>query len=129
MSVWETLFDVSAVFRLLMASLLSFNSLTSTLGALRSKKRFQFDVRFDLVELENCTFITGVLFGKIQLKDGGNFTGFTDRLVPPHLPDHSCIANSCRTKGALCARQLQRNLKTAATESAQNDLPISLVHV
>ena len=65
-----------------MASRLSLNSLTSTLGSsLRSRKKFQFDVSFELLVLENCTFMTGLVFGKVHLLDGGNFTAFSDRWV------------------------------------------------
>ena len=66
--------------------MLSLNNLTSSFGAslsnpLRSKKKFHFDVTLNLHELQNCTFVSGVLFAKLQLKDGGSFNGTSDRLV------------------------------------------------
>lgn len=63
---------------------LSLNGLTSSIGgalplALRSKKKLYFDATFTLQELVNCTFVTGVLFAKIQQKDGGSFNGTSHR--------------------------------------------------
>ena len=56
--------------------------LTSAIGAsLRAKKKFNFDVTFNLLELVNCTFMSGVLFAKVQLKDGGTFSETSDRYV------------------------------------------------
>lgn len=62
---------------------LSFNGLTSTINSLplslRPRKKLHFDVTFTLQELINCTLLTGVLYAKIQLKDGGNFNVTSDR--------------------------------------------------
>ena len=66
--------------------MLSFNNITSSIGAslpnpLRAKKKFHFDVTLTLQELVNCTFVSGVLFAKLQLKDGGSFNGTSHRSV------------------------------------------------
>lgn len=53
-------------------------SLSQTLG-LRSKKKFHFDVSFTLQDLVNCTYVTGVIFAKLRLKDGGSFTEVSRR--------------------------------------------------
>lgn len=51
----------------------------SSLAGLRSKKKFHFDVSFSLQDLVNCTYVTGVIFTKLRLKDGGNFTEVSRR--------------------------------------------------
>ena len=43
------------------------------------KKRFKFHVSFEVEELSSVTFISGVVFVKIRLLDGGNFTEFSTR--------------------------------------------------
>ena len=53
-------------------------SLSQTLG-LRSKKKFHFDVTFTLQDLVNCTYVTGVIFAKLRLKDGGSFVEVSRR--------------------------------------------------
>ena len=47
-------------------------TLASAAG-LRPRKKFHFDVRFQLEDLVNCTYLSGLLFVKLRLKDGGNF--------------------------------------------------------
>jgi len=54
-------------------------SLSQTLAGLRSKKKFHFDVSFTLQDLVNCTYVTGVIFAKLRLKDGGSFTEVSRR--------------------------------------------------
>jgi len=44
-------------------------SLSQTLAGLRSKKKFHFDVSFTLQDLVNCTYVTGVIFAKLRLKE------------------------------------------------------------
>lgn len=66
--------------------MLNLNNLTSSIGAslpnpLRSKKKYHFDVTLTLQELENCTFVSGVLYAKLQLKDGGTFNGSSHRYI------------------------------------------------
>ena len=50
------------------------NSLATAAGLSKMKKKFHFDVVFSLEELLNCTYVTGVIFAKIRLKDGGTFS-------------------------------------------------------
>ena len=40
-------------------------------AGLRPRKKFHFKVVFKLQELLNCTYVSGVLFAKIRLKEGG----------------------------------------------------------
>lgn len=50
-------------------------------AGLRTKKKFHFEVTFCLQDLLNCTYITGVLFAKIRLKDGGSYADISRRQV------------------------------------------------
>ncbi len=60
------------------------SSLASAAGLLtRQKKKFHFDVTFCLQDLLNCTYVTGVLFAKLRLKDGGNYSEISRRYVKP----------------------------------------------
>lgn len=43
------------------------------------KKRFKFNVNFEVEELSSVPFVSGVLFTKIRLLDGGNFTALSPR--------------------------------------------------
>lgn len=43
------------------------------------KKKFKFDVNFKLNQLFSVPFVSGVLFAKMRLLDGGNFTSFSTR--------------------------------------------------
>ena len=45
------------------------------------KKRYKFQVEFQLDELNAVTFPNAVLFSKIRLLDGGNFCQVSSRLV------------------------------------------------
>ena len=56
------------------------SSLASAAGLTRPKKKFHFNVCFCLQDLLHCTYVTGVLFAKIKLKDGGNFIESSKRL-------------------------------------------------
>ena len=58
--------------------MLSFQTLASAAG-LRTKKKFHFTTTFCLQDLVNCTYVTGLLFAKIRLKDGGSFSDFSPR--------------------------------------------------
>ncbi|KAI0218392.1 C2 NT-type domain-containing protein [Lamellibrachia satsuma] len=43
------------------------------------KKRFKFQVLFEVAELSSVPFVNGVLYAKVRLLDGGSFTEFTSR--------------------------------------------------
>lgn len=43
------------------------------------KKKFKFQVNFELVELSSVPLINAVLFGKVRLQDGGNFAQVSSR--------------------------------------------------
>ena len=43
------------------------------------KKRFKFHVNFEIEELSSVPFVSGVLFAKLRLQDGGSFTKLTPR--------------------------------------------------
>ena len=43
------------------------------------KKRFKFHVDFEIDYLSSVPFVSGVLFAKVRLLDGGNFTEFSSR--------------------------------------------------
>ena len=44
------------------------------------KKRFKFEVLFEVAELSSVPFVNGVLYAKVRLLDG-SFTEFTSRQV------------------------------------------------
>lgn len=43
------------------------------------KKRFKFLVNFELEELLSVPFVSGIVFAKIRLLDGGSFTDVSNR--------------------------------------------------
>ncbi|XP_072015458.1 EEIG family member 2-like [Amphiura filiformis] len=43
------------------------------MSLMMKKKKFKFNVNFELVELSSIPFVNGVLFGKVRLLDGGKF--------------------------------------------------------
>lgn len=43
------------------------------------KKRFKFQLNFEVEELASVPFVNGVLFAKVRLLDGGSFTEQTTR--------------------------------------------------
>ena len=43
------------------------------------KKKFKFKVHLELVELASVPFVTGVLFSKVRLHDGGSYIDFSPR--------------------------------------------------
>ncbi|XP_003724897.1 protein FAM102A [Strongylocentrotus purpuratus] len=49
------------------------------------KKKFKFQVNFELVELSSVPLINAVLFGKVRLQDGGNFAQVSSR---EEIQDH-----------------------------------------
>lgn len=55
------------------------SSLATAAGLSRPKKKFHFDVIFTLEELKNLTFLTGAIFSKIRLRDGGAFSVLSNR--------------------------------------------------
>ena len=57
-----------------------FQTLASAAG-LRTKKKFHFTTTFCLQDLVNCTYVTGLIFAKIRLKDGGSFMDFSKRYI------------------------------------------------
>ena len=59
--------------------MLSIGQTLATAAGLRQRKKFLFDVTFNLQDLLNCTYVSGVLFVKIRLKDGGNFSYLSRR--------------------------------------------------
>ena len=60
-----------------MADMLS--SLANAAGLSRPKKKFHFDVSFRLEELLHCTYVAGLIFSKIRLRDGGTFSEISNR--------------------------------------------------
>ena len=61
--------------------MLSFGQSLASAAGLKPRKKFHFDVVFNLQDLLNCTYVSGVLFAKIGLKDGGNFLHMSQRWV------------------------------------------------
>lgn len=55
------------------------SSLATAAGLTRTKKKFHFDVNFLLEELLNCTYLTGAIFAKVRLRDGGTFSVISER--------------------------------------------------
>lgn len=45
------------------------------------KKKFKFDVNFKLNELSSVPFVSGVLFAKMRLLEGGSFTSYSTRYL------------------------------------------------
>lgn len=45
------------------------------------KKRYKFNVNFTLDELSSVPFVSGILFAKVRLLDGGNYTHLSSRYV------------------------------------------------
>lgn len=43
------------------------------------KKKYKFQVEFEVDELSNVPFVSGTLFTKVRLVDGGSFTECTNR--------------------------------------------------
>jgi hypothetical protein len=43
------------------------------------KKRFKFQVDFELQELSSVPFVSGILYAKVRLVDGGNFLTQSER--------------------------------------------------
>ena len=43
------------------------------------KKRYKFNVSLDVEELSSVPFVSGILFAKIRLLDGGSFNEQSDR--------------------------------------------------
>ena len=54
-------------------------TLASAAGLRGGRKKFHFDVSFSIQALLNCTYVTGVLFAKLRLKDGGSYVGASTR--------------------------------------------------
>lgn len=61
------------------ASSTMLSSLATAAGLSRPKKKFHFDVSFTLEELKNLTFLTGAIFAKVRLRDGGTFSVISNR--------------------------------------------------
>ena len=61
--------------------MLSLGQTLANAAGLRPRKKFHFEVVFKLEELLNCTYVSGVLFAKIRLKEGGHFSYSSKRLV------------------------------------------------
>ena len=51
------------------------------MSLMMKKKKFKFNVNFELVELSSIPFVNGVLFSKVRLLDGGKFDQLSPRLV------------------------------------------------
>ena len=54
--------------------MLSFGQTIANAAGLKSRKKLHFEVVFKLEDLSNCTYVSGVLFAKIRLKEGGHFS-------------------------------------------------------
>lgn len=61
--------------------MLSLGQTLANAAGLRPRKKFHFEVVFKLEELLNCTYVSGVLFAKIRLKEGGHFSYSSQRLA------------------------------------------------
>ena len=55
------------------------SSLATAAGLGRSKKKFLFNVTFCLQDLLNTTYVSGLLFAKIKLRDGRIFNELSER--------------------------------------------------
>lgn len=51
------------------------------------KKKFKFDVNFKLNELSSVPFVSGVLFAKMRLLEGGSFASYSTR----YLSVENCV--------------------------------------
>jgi hypothetical protein len=51
------------------------------------KKKFKFDVSFELRELSNVSLASGLLFSKLRLLDGGKFTETSCRYERTNSPN------------------------------------------
>jgi hypothetical protein len=60
--------------------MLSLGQTLASAAGLKSRKKFHFEVAFKLEDLSNCTYVSGVLFAKIRLKDGGHFSHSSRRV-------------------------------------------------
>lgn len=60
--------------------MLSLGQTLANAAGLRSRKKFHFEVVFKLQDLLNCTYVSGVLFAKIRLKEGGHFSHSSQRV-------------------------------------------------
>ncbi len=65
------------------------------------KKRYKFQVEFILEELNAVTFPSAVLFAKLRLLDGGNFSEISSRLV--HEQTRNTRQNSSYRNSFICA--------------------------
>ena len=61
------------------------NTIATAAGLARPKKKFHFNVSFSLQDLRNCTYVSGLMFAKIRLKNGGSFSVHSDRSVDSRL--------------------------------------------
>ena len=59
--------------------MLSLGQTLASAAGLRPRKKFHFEVVFNLQDLLNCTYVSGVLFAKIRLKEGGHFSHASQR--------------------------------------------------
>lgn len=55
--------------------------INANMSFMAKKKKFKFDVKFEVEELSYVPFVSGALFAKVRLLDGGSFTECTNRLV------------------------------------------------
>lgn len=60
--------------------------ITDMVSFMSKKKRYKFNVNFKLDELSSVPFVSGILFAKVRLQDGGNYT---------HLSSRVELANNC----------------------------------
>ena len=54
-------------------------STASAMSFMVKKKRFKFQVQFEVQELSSVPYVNAMLFCKVRLLDGGNFTEFSSR--------------------------------------------------
>lgn len=62
------------------------------------KKKFKFDVNFKLNELSSVPFVSGVLFAKMRLLEGGSFASYSTR----YLSVENCVNEQGCSSTFLC---------------------------
>ena len=70
------------------------------------KKKFKFDVNFKLHELSSVPFVSGVLFAKMRLLEGGSFTSYSTR----YYAAENCVKEQVCSTMILCPLVLCVNL-------------------
>jgi len=68
---------------------------SSARTSMMTRKRFKFDVTFEVDELLMVSFVSGSLFAKVRLLNRGSFKDYTNRYY--YLSAWLCIVNNCET--------------------------------